>query len=165
MGRTFGSVATVAVILALAVLVINGLASHRTVEQLVTSSLATVVAIGYVVFALVLLYRDLTAWRRAAADKEQLARSKRLLLESTGEGIYGVDLQGNCTFLNAVILYSELLQEEAEDHGVAEFIPDLEKIRAAGKHLLALVNGVLDLSKIEAGKMELYLLFRDRNKR
>ena len=61
------------------------------------------------------------------------------------------------TPLNAVILYSELLQEEATDLEVEEFIPDLEKIRAAGKHLLALVNGVLDLSKIEAGKMELYL--------
>ncbi len=61
------------------------------------------------------------------------------------------------TPLNAVIMYSELLQEEAEDQGVEGFIPDLDKIRAAGKHLLALVNGVLDLSKIEAGKMELYL--------
>lgn len=61
------------------------------------------------------------------------------------------------TPLNAVIMYSELLQEEAEDAGITDFIPDLEKIRAAGKHLLALVNGVLDLSKIEAGKMELHL--------
>ncbi|HEV3256617.1 MAG TPA: PAS domain S-box protein, partial [Gemmataceae bacterium] len=61
------------------------------------------------------------------------------------------------TPLNAVIMYSELLQEEAEEVGVKQFIPDLEKIRAGGKHLLALVNGVLDLSKIEAGKMELYL--------
>ena len=61
------------------------------------------------------------------------------------------------TPLNAVIMYSELLQEEAEDRHVDGFIPDLEKIRGAGKHLLALINGVLDLSKIEAGKMELYL--------
>ena len=61
------------------------------------------------------------------------------------------------TPLNAVIMYSELLQEEAEDQKIDGFIPDLDKIRGAGKHLLALVNGVLDLSKIEAGKMELYL--------
>jgi PAS domain S-box-containing protein len=61
------------------------------------------------------------------------------------------------TPLNAVIMYSELLQEEAEDRGVSDFVPDLEKIRAGGKHLLALVNGVLDLSKIEAGKMDLSL--------
>jgi PAS domain S-box-containing protein len=61
------------------------------------------------------------------------------------------------TPLNAVIMYSELLQEEAEDQKIERFVPDLDKIRSAGKHLLALVNGVLDLSKIEAGKMELYL--------
>ena len=61
------------------------------------------------------------------------------------------------TPLNAVILYSELLQEESADRGIDDFGPDLEKIRTAGKHLLSLVNGVLDLSKIEAGKMDLYL--------
>ncbi|MGE3538741.1 MAG: response regulator [Candidatus Tectimicrobiota bacterium] len=60
------------------------------------------------------------------------------------------------TPLNAVILYSELLQEEAEDAGVRQFIPDLEKIRTAGKQLLAIINDVLDFSKIEAGKMELH---------
>jgi PAS domain S-box-containing protein len=59
------------------------------------------------------------------------------------------------TPLNAVIMYSELLQEESEDRGITDFVPDLEKIRLGGKHLLALVNGVLDLSKIEAGKMDI----------
>jgi PAS domain S-box-containing protein len=61
------------------------------------------------------------------------------------------------TPLNAIIGYSEMLQEEADDLGQAELAPDLAKINAAGKHLLALINDVLDLSKIEAGKMELYL--------
>jgi len=61
------------------------------------------------------------------------------------------------TPLNAVIGYSEMLQEEAEDLGQEDFIPDLQKIHAAGKHLLALINDILDLSKIEAGKMDLYL--------
>jgi PAS domain S-box-containing protein len=61
------------------------------------------------------------------------------------------------TPLNAVIMYSELLQEEAEDRGVTDFLPDLEKIRTAGRHLLGLVNSILDLSKIEAGKMDMYL--------
>ncbi len=61
------------------------------------------------------------------------------------------------TPLNAVILYSELLQEEAEDRNVTEFVPDLEKIRRAGRHLLSLINGVLDLAKVESGKMEVYL--------
>lgn len=61
------------------------------------------------------------------------------------------------TPLNAIIGYSEMLQEEAEDLGEEDFIPDLKKIHAAGKHLLDLINDILDLSKIEAGRMELYL--------
>jgi PAS domain S-box-containing protein len=60
------------------------------------------------------------------------------------------------TPLNAIILYSELLQEVAEDDGGnKQSITDLQKIQSAGKHLLALINGILDLSKIEAGKMAL----------
>ncbi|HKW91815.1 MAG TPA: GAF domain-containing protein [Methylomirabilota bacterium] len=61
------------------------------------------------------------------------------------------------TPLNAIIGYSEMLQEDAADLGAAQFTDDLQKINAAGKHLLELINAVLDLSKIEAGKMELYL--------
>src|SRR5262249_19553454 len=61
------------------------------------------------------------------------------------------------TPLNAVIGYSEMLQEEAQDAGMSQFLPDLQKIHTAGKHLLALINDVLDLSKIEAGKMDLFL--------
>jgi signal transduction histidine kinase/CheY-like chemotaxis protein len=61
------------------------------------------------------------------------------------------------TPLNAIIGYSEMLQEDAADLGAEQFTDDLQKINAAGKHLLELINAVLDLSKIEAGKMELYL--------
>ncbi|MCZ6481066.1 MAG: response regulator [candidate division NC10 bacterium] len=61
------------------------------------------------------------------------------------------------TPLNAIIGYSEMLQEEAEDLGQVHFIPDLQKIHGAGRHLLGLINDILDLSKIEAGKMGLYL--------
>jgi signal transduction histidine kinase/CheY-like chemotaxis protein len=61
------------------------------------------------------------------------------------------------TPLNAIIGYSEMLQEDAADLGAEQFTDDLKKINAAGKHLLELINAVLDLSKIEAGKMELYL--------
>ncbi len=61
------------------------------------------------------------------------------------------------TPLNAIIGYSEMLQEDAVDLGAEQFTDDLKKINAAGKHLLELINAVLDLSKIEAGKMELYL--------
>jgi len=61
------------------------------------------------------------------------------------------------TPLNAVIGYSQMLLEEAEDTGDDEDVPDIERILAAGAHLLRLVNNVLDLSKIEAGHMELFL--------
>ena len=61
------------------------------------------------------------------------------------------------TPLNAIIGYSEMLQEEAEDSGQASLLPDLGRIRTAGRHLLDLINSILDLSKIEAGKMDLYL--------
>jgi len=59
------------------------------------------------------------------------------------------------TPLNAIIGYSEMLTEEAEDRNQKDLIPDLQKIRASGKHLLVLINDILDLSKIEAGKVEL----------
>ena len=58
------------------------------------------------------------------------------------------------TPMNAIIGYSEMLIEEADDDGLEEYSSDLEKIRGAGKHLLSLINDVLDLSKIEAGKMD-----------
>jgi signal transduction histidine kinase/DNA-binding response OmpR family regulator/HAMP domain-containing protein len=61
------------------------------------------------------------------------------------------------TPLNAIIGYSEMLEEEATDLDQKTFIPDLQKINGAGKHLMSLINNVLDLSKIEAGKMDLYL--------
>ncbi|MBD3871731.1 MAG: response regulator [Acidobacteria bacterium] len=61
------------------------------------------------------------------------------------------------TPMNAIIGYSEMLAEDAEDDGNEEMIPDLEKINAAGKHLLALINDILDLSKIEAGRVDLFL--------
>ena len=58
------------------------------------------------------------------------------------------------TPLNAIIGYSEMLIEEAEDLGQAGLVPDLQKIRVAGKHLLGLINDILDFAKIEAGKMD-----------
>lgn len=61
------------------------------------------------------------------------------------------------TPLNAIIGYSEMLKEEAEELGSCESVPDLEKIRTAGKDLLSMIDDILDISKIEAGRMDLYL--------
>jgi len=61
------------------------------------------------------------------------------------------------TPLNAIIGYSEMLWEEAQEIGEPAFAADLEKISKSGKHLLTLINDILDISKIEAGKMDVYL--------
>ena len=68
------------------------------------------------------------------------------------------------TPMNAILGYSEMLIEEAEDTGQDEFIPDLEKINQSGRHLLNLINDVLDISKIESGKMSTYAEELDVNK-
>jgi len=60
------------------------------------------------------------------------------------------------TPMNAILGYSEMLMEEAEDTGQDDFAPDLKKINQAGNHLLSLINDVLDLSKIESGKLEAF---------
>src|SRR5207302_4600375 len=61
------------------------------------------------------------------------------------------------TPLNAIIGYSEMLEEEVQDTAKISNVRDLQKIQAAGRHLLSLISDILDLSKIEAGKLELYL--------
>ncbi|MGH8568153.1 MAG: ATP-binding protein, partial [Gammaproteobacteria bacterium] len=85
----------------------------------------------------------------AKAAAEEADRAKSAFLASMSHELR--------TPLNAIIGYSEMLQEEAEDLGQDDLILDLKKIHGAGKHLLALINDVLDLSKIEAGKMDLHL--------
>jgi PAS domain S-box-containing protein len=60
------------------------------------------------------------------------------------------------TPLNAIIGYSEMLKEDADDLELPKFVEDLHKILGSARHLLGLINDVLDISKIEAGKMEIY---------
>jgi signal transduction histidine kinase len=83
---------------------------------------------------------------RAAAEQANVAKSQFLATMNH-------ELR---TPMNAIIGYSEMLEEEAADLGMERFVADLQKIRSAGRHLLGLINGVLDLAKIEAGRMELY---------
>lgn len=86
--------------------------------------------------------------RRAKTVAEEASRSKSQFLANMSHELR--------TPLNAIIGYSELLRDEAEDLGQESFIADLAKIEKAGKHLLELINGVLDIAKIEAGKMEVH---------
>ncbi len=87
--------------------------------------------------------------QKAKDEAEAANREKSLFLAKMSHELR--------TPLNAIIGYSEMLEEEAEDLNQEDFIPDLQKIRGAGKHLLGLINDILDLSKIEAGKVDLFL--------
>ncbi len=104
----------------------------------------------------VAVLRDITAHKRAeeellkAKDAAEAAnRAKSHFLANMSHELR--------TPLNAIIGYSEMLQEQAVDLDQHDTIPDLQKIRSAGKHLQSLIDDILDLSKIEAGKMELFL--------
>lgn len=61
------------------------------------------------------------------------------------------------TPLNAIIGYSEILKEEAQERSIEAFLPDINRIEVAGRHLLGVINDILDLSKIEAGRTDVYL--------
>ena len=111
---------------------------------------------------LVLAMEDVTQRRRAEEEvakakeaSEMANRTKSLFLANMSHELR--------TPLNAIVGYSEMLQEEAVEQGLDSFGTDLEKINLSGRHLLALINDILDLSKIEAGKMELYLESFDLN--
>ncbi len=114
-----------------------------------------------------------TEWTQAQEESRRARTAERLLRENEQELVRAKDAAEDAnraksmflakmshelrTPLNAIIGYSEMLQEESADIGQESFIPDLERIRGAGKHLLGLINDILDLSRIEAGKMTLYV--------
>ena len=109
------------------------------------------------------IHSDVTERRRAEAELIELKEMAEEANVAKSQFLANMSHELR-TPLNAVIGYSEMLKEEAEDMGALEAMgPDLDRIRGAGKHLLSLINDVLDLSKIESGKMELYVEDVDLN--
>jgi signal transduction histidine kinase/DNA-binding response OmpR family regulator len=102
------------------------------------------------------IYTDVTRQHQAQAQLEQArdqateaSRAKSVFLANMSHELR--------TPLNAIIGYSEMLKEEMDEQRLPQFLPDLERIEGAGRHLLGVINDILDLSKIEVGKMDLYL--------
>jgi signal transduction histidine kinase len=124
-----------------------GVRSHAQAKGLVASRRVSIEQSRHILETnrLLELARDEAAAAQARA--EEANRAKSMFLANMSHELR--------TPLNAIIGYSEMLQEEAPELTPAQIEADLQKISGAGKHLLGLINDVLDVSKIEAGKMEL----------
>jgi signal transduction histidine kinase/CheY-like chemotaxis protein len=103
------------------------------------------------------VFRDNARDIRAARDEAEKARAEAEAASRTKSAFLANMSHELRTPLNAIIGYSEILVEDATDSGDDATVGDLQKIQGAGQHLLGLINGILDLSKIEAGRMDVYL--------
>ena len=114
-----------------------------------------IVAIAMQLGALMLRKRDEEALR-LINEELALARDRALEANYTKSTFIANMSHELRTPLNAIIGYSEMLQEDAASLGLADFGQDLQKIYQSGKHLLDLINDILDMTKIEAGKLEIH---------
>jgi signal transduction histidine kinase/CheY-like chemotaxis protein/HAMP domain-containing protein len=104
----------------------------------------------------VAVYSDITELRQHNLELEQARELSEVANRTKSQFLANMSHELR-TPLNAIIGYSEILQEDAADGGQEHFVTDLKKIEGAGRHLLGLINDILDLSKVEAGKMEVFI--------
>ncbi len=153
-------------------------AARSQEERALLQLVAAGIALPVLVAGWLLVLRITERWRREVAEShQQLLELNRSLDQKVVERTAALERatkeanaasEAKSAFLanmshelrtpmNAIIGYSEMLIEEAEDRAQEQFVPDLQRIQVAGRHLLALINDVLDLTKVEAGKMDLLL--------
>lgn len=104
----------------------------------------------------VAVYSDITELRQQNIELEQAREASEVANRAKSQFLANMSHELR-TPLNAIIGYSEILQEDAADASQEQFVPDLKKIEGAGRHLLGLINDILDLSKVEAGRMDIFL--------
>ena len=118
-----------------------------------------IIQILILIFILFFVYRMFRTYMRASQLHEQKLAQAMVSAEEANraKSEFLANMSHELrTPMNAILGYSEMLIEEAEDLEQEDFIPDLKKINQAGTHLLALINDILDLSKVESGKMEAF---------
>ena len=123
-------------------------------SSLQETALSTLVLLLYT--SMIGFHSNLQSKRMVAARRTLLAQNRIVEEANRAKSRFLANMSHELrTPLNAIIGYSEMLEEQAQDEGKTDSVPDLQRIKSAGRHLLGLINDVLDLSKIEAGRTEL----------
>ncbi len=119
---------------------------HQDGQRIPVVASLTAIHVGVGVRGVVLVAHDVTPLRRAMEAVQEASRAKSNFLANMSHELR--------TPLNAIIGYSELLREDTDDGETEE---DLGRIEASGRYLLGLINDILDISKIESGKLQIHL--------